>query len=483
MKWPWSIVTIIVLAASLAVHSRRFMINLSSHPSIGVIEGNTVFTRLDSADRLAIAMGNAGRDFILILKPDPVFKTTAVEEYNHYRELAVTRQRGRFEQEAIKWRIVLDRLNEGELAYKALIIGDLRLPTSRMGKALNHLNEPNTTVLTNDLQCIPVFQGRSLETGLSHAVVDVGVDRFNNPVTLDLDALGNAHGLILGPSGRGKTRTVMSLIKRMPQLNYLILDPEGEYCRVFRDWYCINAGDAYIDYLAPINEEAHVKANFIYEALRHSFNIEDDAVLALYEREYPGLGSALNWLTNNSKYSRYWRIMNALRPKTIIDFNTLLSSRVIINYSQLRQEDRLVSLMMQALVGEVFNAFLTTHSEGELVRQVITADEAYLILGSKPIWSLVRAGRKRGLSLWFITQSIQDAPPGMIQNLGFSIILAGPDAYINEVRQHFGLSQADYDWLRLDIPPRLLGGEWAMGILYAPPTPRHAYIRLEEETL
>jgi len=71
----------------------------------------------------------------------------------------------------------------------------------------------------------------------------------------------------------------------------------------------------------------------------------------------------------------------------------------------------------------------------------------------------------------------------MIQNLGFSIILAGPDAYIDEVRQHFGLSQADYDWLRLDIPPRLLGGEWAMGILYAPPTPRHAYIRLEPSAL
>ncbi|MGC9136668.1 helicase HerA domain-containing protein [Caldivirga sp.] len=483
IKWPLSLPTIVIITVAVILHSRHFSLNLNQHPGIGVASSGVAFTRLDSGDRLAIAMGNAGRDFILILKPNPGFRAIATEEYNRYRELAVTRVRGRFEQEAEQWRIVLDRLNNGELGFRALIIGDVKLPASRVGRALNHLSEPNITLLTNDAQYIPVFQGQALESGLSRAIVEVGVDRFSNPITLDLDALGNAHGVVIGPSGRGKTKTTMSLIMRMPQLNYLILDPEGEYCRVFKDWRCVNADEAYIDYLAPFNESPYVKANYIYDSFKHSFNAEDEAILSLYEGEYPGLINALDWLTANSRYSRYWRMIRGMAPGSIISLEGMLNGRVIINYSRLRQEDRLISLMMQALVGEVFNAYLNRRSEGELVRQVIIADEAYLILGSRAVWSLIRAGRKRGLSLWFITQSIQDAPPGMIQNLGFSIILAGPDAYINEVRQHFGLSQADYDWLRLDIPPRLLGGEWAMGILYAPPTPRHAYIRLEPSAL
>ena len=481
VKYPFNIPTVIILLASIIMHSKRFSISLNQHPSIGITDSQVAFTRLELADRLAMAMANAGKDYILVLEPYPGFKAIAVERYNHYRELAVTRVRGRYEELANQWRIVLDRLNAGEQAYKALIIGDLRIPSSRIGRGLSHLDEPNVIILTNDVQYIPIFQGQALESGLARAVVEVGIDRFNNPVTLDLDALGNAHGLIIGPSGRGKTRTVMSLILRMPQLSYLILDPEGEYCRVLKDWKCINAREAYIDYLAPISEEAYVKANFIYDAFKASFGVEDDSILGLYNGEYPGLYRALEWLVGNSRYSRYWSMVRSMAPRHLIGLEELFGGRIIIDYSQLRQDDRIVSLLMQALIGEAFNAFLATHSEGELVRQIIIADEAYLILASPAVWRLVRAGRKRGLALWFATQSIRDAPPSMVQNLGWAIILAGPDAYIDEVRPFFGLSQADYEWLRLDIPPRLLGGEWAMGILYAPPSPRHVYVRIEEK--
>ncbi|WP_291999544.1 hypothetical protein [Caldivirga sp.] len=70
----------------------------------------------------------------------------------------------------------------------------------------------------------------------------------------------------------------------------------------------------------------------------------------------------------------------------------------------------------------------------------------------------------------------------MLQNLSFSIILAGPDAYIDEVYGKFGLTQADREWLRMDLTPRLLG-EYAMGILYSPPASRHVFIKLEENAL
>ena len=364
-----------------------------------------------------------------------------------------------------------------------------------MGRARNWLWPPRFVALTNDILIMPIFHGSTVATGLGRAVVEVGIDRFGNGVSLDLDALGNAHGLVVGPSGRGKTKTVMSLALRLlrasPGIRFLVLDPEGEYCPVLARYgfQCLYAGDAFIDYLAPLHEDPTVKAHYIREVVRHSMGVDDEAIGELYSMPYTGLPNALDWLVGNSQYRDAWLIARRLMPRSLVNLEQLLNRNAVISFTNhpsgesLRQFDPLVSLMMQALIGEAFNYFLARgRSTGELVTNVIIADEAYLILGSRAVWQLIRAGRKRGLALWFATQSVADTPPGMLQNLGWALILAGPDAYIDEVAPRFGLTTGDREWLRLDLTPRLLG-EYAMGILHSPPAPRHVFIRLEPEVL
>ncbi len=341
---------------------------------------------------------------------------------------------------------------------------------------------------------MPILHGAQVTSGLSRAVIEVGRDRFNNTVIMDFDALSSGHGLVVGPTGMGKTKTTISLMLRLMRasqgIRFLVLDPEDEYCNTLSRYgfQCIYAGDAYIDFLAPQYEEAIVKASDVFEAFKASFGVEDYSIYKLYSQPYMGLDRALDWLMANSPYANYWRIVAGLRPRQLLGLGSLLGGNAIIRFTDrasgrtLRQEDRYVSLALQLLITEAFRAFLAGKSPGELLGNVIIADEAYLILGSRAVWQLVRAGRKRGLALWFVTQSIRDAPQSMVQNIGWAIVLAGPDAYLEEVKPYFGLGSADVEWLRRPLTPRVLGG-YSMGLLYVPPTPRHVYVGLEEEVL
>ena len=427
----------------------------------------------------------------LVVREDSGLRGRLENAYASYRERAVTRVRGRYEVEAGRLWNAVQRLNNGERTYRIGIWlgGEASIPNTRPGRPVNWLSEAWLPALTRDVSIIPIMHGAQASSGLKRAVVDVGVDRFNNPVSIDYDALPSAHGLIIGPTGVGKTKTTMSLMLRLLKsgVRFLVLDPEDEYCQVLArfGFNCLYAGDAYIDFLRPFYEEAVVKASDVFEAFRHAFGVEDSSIFEYYNMPYTGLYQAVEWFVGNSPYANYWRIVRGLLPGRLVGLGDLLSGNIVVRFTDrasgrtLRQDDRYVAFIMELLVTEAFRAFLAVKSPGELVGNVIIADEAYLILGSRAIWSLIRAGRKRSLALWFATQSIRDAPPGMAQNLGWAIILAGPDAYVEEVRPYFGLSQVDYEWLRKSLTPRVLGG-FSMGILYVPPTPRHVLVRLED---
>mgnify|MGYP001770696720 FL=1 len=431
----------------------------------------------------------------IVITEDPTLRGNIERAYASFREKAVTRVRGKYEVAAGRYWNTVQRLNTGERTYRIGIWLDTDnniIPGTRIGMPRNWFTKPWLPALTRDVTVIPIMHGAQVTSGLQRAVVDIGIDRFNNPVALDFDALPSSHGLIVGPTGMGKTKTTMSLMLRLlpSGIKFLVLDPEDEYCSVLANYgfYCVYAGDIYIDFMAPQHEEPVVKASDVFEAFRHAFGVEDHSIYTLYNQSYTGLYQTIDWLVRNSQYSNYWRIVRGLLPRELVNLDDVLANNVVIKFTDratgrtLRQDDRYVALIMELLITEAFRAFLAVKSPSELVRNVVIADEAYLVLGSRAIWSLVRAGRKRGLALWFATQSIRDAPPSMVQNIGWGLILAGPDAYVEEVRPYFGLSQADYEWLRKSLTPRVLGGH-SMGILYVPPTPRHVFVRLEDAVL
>ena len=473
--------------------SRRLMVNRTPVRFRSIVaKSELLYSNYTNNDAYTYAMSIAQLpSWGIVIREDPALRGRIEQAYASYREKAVTRVRGRYEVESGRLWNAVQRLNNGERTYRIGIWLDAEspIPNTRLGKAINWLSEPWLPALTRDITIMPILHGAQVTSGLRRAVVEVGVDRFNNPVSLDFDALSSAHGLIIGPTGMGKTKTTMSLILRLIKsgVRFMILDPEDEYCQVLArlGFTCIYAGDAYIDFLKPGFEEAVVKASDVYEAFKHAYGVEDSSIFNYYNKPYTGLINAIDWFIANSPYANYWRIIKGLLPRQLVSLESLLASNVVIKYTDrgsgrtLRQDDRYLTLIMELLITEAFRAFLTVKSPSELVTNVIIADEAYLVLGSRAIWSLIRAGRKRGLALWFATQSIKDAPASMVQNIGWGLILAGPDAYIDEVKPYFGLSQVDVEWLRKSLTPRVLGG-YSMGILYVPPTPRHVFIRLEE---
>ncbi|WP_054844607.1 DUF87 domain-containing protein [Vulcanisaeta souniana] len=172
----------------------------------------------------------------IVVREDPVLRGGALERaYASFREKAVTRVRGgRYEVRSERLWNTIQRLNNGERTYRISIWLDADynpIPNTRIGRPINWLWPPRLPALTRDITVMPILHGAQVTSGLGRAVIEVGIDRYNNPVHLDFDALPSSHGLIVGPTGMGKTKTTMSLIHRLVSNNsgirFLILDPRG----------------------------------------------------------------------------------------------------------------------------------------------------------------------------------------------------------------------------------------------------------------
>nr|KJR73338.1 MAG: hypothetical protein TU35_06480 [Thermoproteus sp. AZ2] len=333
----------------------------------------------------------------------------------------------------------------------------LEIKKSPLATALFWMPLTTTKGLTHDLCRFPVFYGGNLPA--IGRTLEVGVDRFDRPVTIDLDAMPAAHAVVLGPSGMGKSWAVATFARKLAAqgLSVIIVDPHGDYVKLAK----LIGAEVFqvpkeLPPLKPLEDNRYMLA------LLSEFGLStvEDAVAALAAaakvdkpaERMPGTGHV---------------VYDLRMLKHDADASALAVSIILLYYLTTAME----------------------RTEGERLSRVVIVDEAALLMrharitetgvASSGVLDLIRqytlGGRKYGAAIWLIAQLADHLPDDIIKSAAFVLQLGGPGRALTRSIHLLALDEADVDYLVSATTPRETatggGKPYAMGVLLL--SPRH----------
>jgi Type II secretory pathway, ATPase PulE/Tfp pilus assembly pathway, ATPase PilB len=201
-----------------------------------------LFTKPSEEDLRSIAeafiAGN--NNFMLSISGNPQFRGEVARTVVSSHTKLIVHENPKAIPKASQWAMVLERINErGEEPVRAMLALDRQssiplLFTTRTTTQMHLWSMPSIDELGYDLAVIPIFHGGRVLSESLRARVYLGRDRENNELWIDLDSLPSGFGLVVGPTGMGKTKTMKRILLELVGrgINVLILDPHGEYLRI-----------------------------------------------------------------------------------------------------------------------------------------------------------------------------------------------------------------------------------------------------------
>ncbi len=302
------------------------------------------------------------------------------------------------------------------------------------------------------------------------------------PFYLTLDDL-ERHTLIVGPSGKGKTRLAMQIAREIVDKklgNVWIIDFHGEY------QYLKEMGFFYITFDDPFNpvglnifdtkedpqDYTYFLSRLYSETLKGtSFEFSPQMEYIFHESLFKtimednkilrnALGFIINlWDSSNQTVkiqmqNTFFALINRLRPlftgvispifwvkKTNLNFEDLIGKNVIFDLSSLVHKGaskRDLIILMNILLKLLFNAFLKKIHDEQTKRTFLVIEEARYIVpwrnrqtaaDTSVIEDFAILARKYGLYLITITQSFSSISNDIIENVGtFFLLGADPKA-------------------------------------------------------
>jgi hypothetical protein len=333
----------------------------------------------------------------------------------------------------------------------------LEIKRSPLANVLFWLPYPTTKGLTHDLSRFPLFYGGQLPS--IGRTLEVGVDRFDRPVRVDLDAMPAAHAVVLGPSGMGKSWAVATLIRRLVSqgLTVVVIDPHGDYVKLARligaELYRVPRE------LLPLKQ---LEDNRYMMALlaEHGLSSLEDAVAALAA---------------------------AARVDKPVE-KAPSTGHVVYDLRLLRHDADASALALSTILMYYITTAMERTAEERLSR-IVVVDEAALLMrharvtetgvASSGVLDLIRqyslGGRKYGTAIWLIAQLADHIPDDIVRSAAFILQLGGPLRALERSIRLLGLDSVDVDYLLSSTTPRetAVGGgtPYAMGVLLL--SPRH----------
>ncbi len=320
----------------------------------------------------------------------------------------------------------------------------------------------------------------------SRGDIFIGYQKFGNmkalPFYLTLDDL-ERHVLIVGPSGKGKTRLAMQIVKEIVNKglgNVWIVDFHGEY-QYLKDMGFLHI--TFDDPLSPIGlnifdtkedpqDYAYFLSRLYSETLKGtSFELSPQMEYIFHESIFRtitedkeilrnALGFIINlWSASNQTikvqmHNTFFAIINRVRPlftgvissifwvkETNLNFDNLVGKNVIFDLSSLVHKGaskRDLIILMNILLKLLFNTLLKTMNYDLNRRTFLVIEEARYIVpwrnrqsaaDTSIIEDFAILARKYGLSLITITQSFSSISTDIIENVGtFFLLGADPKA-------------------------------------------------------
>jgi len=452
-----------------------------------------LFTKPSEEDLRSIAEAfvSSNNNFMVSISGNPGFRGEVARTVVLSHTKLIVHENPKAIPKASQWAVVLERINErGEEPIKAMIAlsKPSNIPllfTTRSTTQMHLWSMPSIDELGYDLAVIPMFHGGRVLSESLRARILLGRDRENNELWVDLDSMPSGFGLVVGPTGMGKTWTVSTILYKLMKsgIKVLILDPHGEYLglpniepiNVTRKFVNPFGLDGVTDM-----ERAH-RLSMAFEA----FGIPRDLVITdlktIYQNGlYKDFFKSMEWLrarSDNELFSLALdRLMSYLEDVEIVPVDVLLDNKALL-FSSVRSSPDLMSFLMGVVVDHV-HTYIMSQSISEHLQQLMVIDEAYFVLGNPLMEYIVRGARKFGLGTVMVSQTITGIDVNVLQNIPLMIVLGGSDAYVNEVAKALNLTNEDVRWLTTALPPHM-AGLTTKALIITGPIKRQATIELE----
>ena len=452
-----------------------------------------LFTKPSEEDLRSIAEAfvSNSSNFMLSISGNPGFRGEVSRTVVSSHTKLIVHENPRAIPKASQWAVVLERINErGEEPVKAMLALDRQssiplLFTTRTTTQMHLWSMPSIDELGYDLATIPIFHGGRVLSESLRARVYLGKDRENNELWVDLDSLPSGFGLVVGPTGMGKTWSVSTLLYRLMRsgIKVLILDPHGEYLRipgiepidVTRKF--INIFE--LDGVTDAERIQRLIMNFEVLGIRPESILPDlKAIYAngLYRDFFKSMEFIRARTDDEMVGLALDRLMSYLENAEVVPTSELLNNKALL-FSSVRSSPDLMSFLMGVVTDHV-HTFMMSQSISEHLQQLMVIDEAYFVLNNPLMEYIVRGARKFGLGTIMVTQTITGIDANVLQNIPLMIILGGSDAYVNEVAKALNLTNEDIKWLTTALPPHM-AGLTTKALIITGPIKRQAIIELE----
>lgn len=320
----------------------------------------------------------------------------------------------------------------------------------------------------------------------------------------------NPHVLVVGPSGIGKTETLITVLVRMCSTystKVFVVDVKNEYRdRLLRRGHEVGVVNLGVEVGLGINHLMRLipksfRATYLTEMVSDSMLLgSDKEVTATLYRVF---SEALEFVEDN--YSNFWgvikdvvssvddeyvqyRLMRMVNTVESLDRGTPLINAVsgsgpitIVNMSNISMLGvDYLNLSMSVFFNTIQLLYMSNVSENHVPKVQVVVDEAWQFLLHKVplLLKLLKLGRGYGVSIALATQSLYDLgglSKEYIENAGLLIALPSPDMmYWKDLSKYMRVS---YDEIR-DYSLLLGKGDALIRIL---PDPRPIPLRLDHE--
>ncbi len=460
-----------------------------------------LFSRASDHDLRSLALSTLRRldSYALVISADPELLVLSSKMTGKYGEKVAVHERLSAYARLREWQNVVDRMAQGETPIKMLILTQDRhdLPCVKLSSLL-----PSTYLfwcpylsfqhaLSRDAAVFMPLAGGKLEASESRARIALGEDDVGKKVVLDVDALPSSHGLIIGPTGMGKSWTAMSIVYKLVRsgIKCIIIDPHGEYLRI-PGVEPIDVTEQFINIFDLNGLTAEERISRIARSICFAIGRDEyyhlvvNDLMSVYKsgsfRDFHKAFRALIEVADHDFLrNEYMRLYSFFRNVKVVSVSDLLDNKALVFRKIMASSDAVRFAMLQ-LVDHVYS-YVIRQRVTERVKYVLVVDEAYYIMGLPIMELYVRGLRKFGLATVLITQPpITSIIRDILQNLGFMIVLGGSRGYASEVVDYLQLSQEDLSWLSTALPPHLQGVK-AKAILITPPIARKVLIDLVRE--
>jgi hypothetical protein len=452
-----------------------------------------LFTKPSEEDirSIAEAFVSSNNNFMLSISGNPQFRGEVSRTVVSSHTKLIVHENPRAIPKASQWAVVLERINErGEEPVKAMLALDRQstvplLFTTRLTTQMHLWSMPSIDELGYDLAVIPIFHGGRVLSESLRARVYLGKDREDNELWVDLDSLPSGFGLVVGPTGMGKTWSVSTLLYRLMRsgIKVLILDPHGEYLRIPG----IEPVDVTRKFINIFELDGVTDAERINRLLLNFevLGIRPEAILpdlkAIYANGlYKDFFKSMEFIRARSDDEIVGlaldRLVSYLGNAEIVPASELLNNKALL-FSTVRSSPDLMSFLMGVVTDHV-HTHMMSQSISEHLQQLMVIDEAYFVLGNPLMEYIVRGARKFGLGTIMVSQTITGIDVNVLQNIPLMIVLGGSDAYVNEVAKVLNLTNEDVRWLTTALPPHM-AGLTTKALIITGPIRRQAVIELE----